>query len=177
MGKQIRWKILIPALLLQIVGTVIMLSIVLNFASTGIGGLASNYVRELSREYAASAQATIEHAMSVSEILKPSFINTAKYGGGRREETISNLSAILMENESIYAIYTVWEPNAFDRLDKHYISKPGSDENGRFNTYIYRNGSGYSMQSLSFNSAGNSDDFYMIPKARGLSSVIGPSLF
>ncbi len=59
-----------------------------------------------------------------------------------REEVIEMLRSVLLQNPQFLGIRTVWEPNAFDGMDRGYKHDPGHDETGRFIPYWSRSGDG-----------------------------------
>lgn len=88
-----------------------------------------------------------------------------------REGVNAMLERILRENPQLLAIYTDWEPNAFDGRDAAYGGKPGYNSDGRFNfTWSY----GEDGQVRSDNTAENEEDeadWYQLPK-KSLKEVI-----
>ncbi|MDY0163302.1 methyl-accepting chemotaxis protein [Desulfobotulus sp.] len=55
-----------------------------------------------------------------------------------RAMAISLIRGVLTENPNYWGAWAVWHPNAFDGLDKDFISSPGSSEAGQFMPYWHR---------------------------------------
>ncbi len=49
-----------------------------------------------------------------------------------RKSAISILGNAIEENPDLLAVFTCWEPDAFDELDGGFANEPGSDADGRF---------------------------------------------
>ncbi|MBZ0153660.1 MAG: hypothetical protein K8J09_19210, partial [Planctomycetes bacterium] len=49
-----------------------------------------------------------------------------------RKSAISVLGNAIEENQDLAAVFTCWQPDAFDELDGGFGGEPGSDANGRF---------------------------------------------
>lgn len=65
-----------------------------------------------------------------------------------RETVNSILQNVLQNRPGFTAIWTCWEPNAFDGSDLEYINEPGHDETGRFVPYWYRDGDKLKLEPL-----------------------------
>jgi methyl-accepting chemotaxis protein len=55
-----------------------------------------------------------------------------------RESVLAVLKSALTKNTDVHAIFTAWEPNAFDDMDVAYESVDGHDATGRFIPYVFR---------------------------------------
>ena len=167
----IKWKILIPILLIFIASIVIILTIVTVAASREINVLSDNYLITTNHLHSNDFRSTIDAAMNVSRSLQPFLLNDVKLKTGIRELTISILTEVIKKDNSIFGIYTLWEPNAYDARDREYINKVGGDETGLFNIYIYRSGNDLEMEPLHDFDV---EDYYQQPKSTKKDSVTSP---
>ncbi|MBN2887115.1 MAG: cache domain-containing protein, partial [Chromatiaceae bacterium] len=88
------------------------------------------------------------------------------------------LRSVLRENPGFLAVYTAWEPNAFDGRDSDFVNAPGSDASGRFISYWSRGASGaIELEPLVDYETPGAGDYYMLPKQRGLEQLINPYLY
>lgn len=65
-----------------------------------------------------------------------------------REQAATLLRKILVENPHFVGVYTLWEPNAFDKKDLRYQDAEGHDATGRFMVYWNRQGSSIAREQL-----------------------------
>ncbi len=90
-------------------------------------------------------QAKLNEAMSVATTLANVLTGMKSEGlaaGMGRDSVNSMLQTTLYRHADILAIYTVWEPDAFDMLDLAYADTSLHDNTGRFAPYWYRSISG-----------------------------------
>ncbi len=59
-----------------------------------------------------------------------------------RNKVMDILRIILEENPVFTGVYTCWEPDGFDGVDKNYIEKRGHDKSGRFAPHWHLNDKG-----------------------------------
>ena len=162
MKKHMKWKILAPTLFIYIASSVIILAVVLMTASKEIDALSNDFLMTSNELHSNNVQATVDTAINVSRYLQPPLLSDVKNGTGNREDTIGILTHVINRAPSVFGIYTLWEPNAFDGKDSEYVNKEGGDETGLFNIYIYRddNGGLASEPLRDFDAA----DYYQLPK-------------
>jgi PAS domain S-box-containing protein len=92
-----------------------------------------------------------------------------------RAQANDMLRRILQKNHDFLAVYTLWEPNAFDGMDARYAHKPESDASGRFLPYWSRDRSGLlQVEPVSGYQGPGRGDFYLLPKTTGLEMVVEP---
>lgn len=102
---------------------------------------AENYAVSLARQYANQIRAEMEVALDTARTLSDVFAGVKKQDSVLefdRNEVSGILRAILEQNVAFTAIYTAWEPNAFDGMDVGYANESGHDRTGRFIPYWSR---------------------------------------
>jgi len=88
------------------------------------------------------------------------------------------LSSILETNESFVAVYTLWEPDAFDGMDSLWINAEGHDATGRFIPYWTHSADGSNVVEPLVNYEVQGDgDYYLIPKNTLESAIVGPYMY
>ncbi|MBF0450607.1 MAG: methyl-accepting chemotaxis protein [Candidatus Magnetomorum sp.] len=91
-----------------------------------------------------------------------------------RQETNGILKILLTQNPHFYAVYTAWEENAFDEMDRGYINDIGHDQTGRYIPYWYRN----EDNELSVRPLKGYDtpdgEYYQIPKSTLQECILNP---
>ncbi|MFD2614050.1 methyl-accepting chemotaxis protein [Paenibacillus gansuensis] len=95
-----------------------------------------------------------------------------------REEIVRMLRSELSMNDQLIAVYTVWEPNAFDGKDASEVLKhPYDDATGRFVPYLSSAGGQIRAEpTLDYDKEG-AGDFYLIPKKTKETVWIEPYIY
>jgi methyl-accepting chemotaxis protein len=91
----------------------------------------------------------------------------AEEGSLSRQTAITILEKNLDSNPNIIAHGSGWEPNAFDNKDAQYVNyeEMGSNEEGRFLPYIYKNQDGtMGVEPLTGYDVEGDGDWYLIPQ-------------
>jgi methyl-accepting chemotaxis protein len=82
------------------------------------------------------------------------------------------LKSSLVQNNKFLAIWTMWEPNAYDNSDKFYANDSIHDPNGSFSiAYYYDNGI---IKTEINDTADYREDFYTEPKKQRHTLIIDP---
>ncbi len=94
-----------------------------------------------------------------------------------REEVNSILRIVLYRNSRFVGVYTAWEPDAFDEMDKGFINDEGHDGTGRFIPYWNRNENGeIAVEALVDYENKGPGDYYQVPKNTKVEAVIEPHI-
>ncbi len=85
------------------------------------------------------------------------------------------LGETLKANAEFLGTYTLWEPNAFDKLDRQFTNKPGHDQTGRFIPYWTRKSDTELLLEplMSYEIVGDGD-YYQKPKQTKVDCIIDP---
>lgn len=128
----------------------------------------------IATEYANYIRADLEDAMSVVKTLSQAL------SGLKEEELIDRnivnniLQNVLKNRTGFIAIWTCWEPNAFDGKDSEYVNTPGHDQSGRFIPYWYRDGEELKVEPLKNYDVLGAGDYYLTPLNSGKPLVMEP---
>jgi methyl-accepting chemotaxis protein len=91
-----------------------------------------------------------------------------------RQETNGIMKILLAQNPDFYAVYTAWEPNAFDDMDRGYINDPGHDQTGRYIPYWYKK----DKDQIDIRPLKGYDDlksdYYQLPKTNLQECILNP---
>ena len=97
--------------------------------------------REMGFRYSNVIKNMMSQPLDTSRALSSTFSGIKESGSIiSREMANSILRETLENNPNILGLWTVWEPDAFDGMDKNYINKEGHDSTGRFIPYWNRVG-------------------------------------
>ena len=92
----------------------------------------------------------------------------------RRNFLNSILEAVLVDNPGMIAAWTCWEPNALEGNDSAHSHNPGSDTDGRFAPYWFRNGSRIGLDLLVDYDKPGDGDYYLLARNSGLMQLLEP---
>ncbi len=96
---------------------------------------AKNYAGSIAKQYSNHIMSEFETALETARTLATMLSGVKDQEIGldiTRYEVGNILRTILIQNPQFVSVYTCWEPNAFDEMDKGYINDKGHDQTGRF---------------------------------------------
>ena len=95
-----------------------------------------------------------------------------------RDQANDLLRRTLQGNHDFLAVYTLWEPDAFDGGDARHAHRPESDASGRFLPYWSRDRSGLlRVEPITGYQVPGHGDFYLLPRSTGREMVVEPSSY
>lgn len=92
-------------------------------------------IGSIARSVASEARAIVRRTQEMSKFIAKILTGVKDPQIGLklgREEVLALLKGILVENVEMSAVFTCWEPDAFDGLDQIYAGSEGHDDTGRF---------------------------------------------
>lgn len=157
-----KWKILLLVFSTELV----LFSGLFTFAShvTNKRAVASVYElnKEMGEKYAKSVQARWNSYSNETYLLYECILSLFENNISNRE-MIENLLYEFIDGKSeVFAAFTVWEPNKFDKKDNYYKNRRFYKEDGIFAPYFYNDGGEIVQSSLNFEDYENA--FYKRPK-------------
>jgi methyl-accepting chemotaxis protein len=170
-------RIILPAMALFIVTVLSLLAVTYTRSSSIITDMAHKQGDALAARYANQAQAQLERIAETPREMANAFIAMKKAGNPERKAALAILLQTLEANPILLGSWTVWEPGAFDGLDKKYRNAPGHDNTGRF-VAVYSRGTGKIIldPNLDYEKEGVGD-YYLIPKKTGKETVMEPYFY
>jgi methyl-accepting chemotaxis protein len=142
---------------------------------------AQNYAGAVAKQHAFHVKAKLDTAFESAYTLARMFSGIKNEQIGleiSREETNNILESILTQNPDFAGVYTCWEPDAFDGMDRGYKNDKGHDETGRFIPYWSRGEDGKIMLEplIDYEKEGPGD-YYQVPKKTKKECVIDPYIY
>jgi DNA-binding CsgD family transcriptional regulator len=83
----------------------------------------------------------------------------------------------LEENPDFFGIWSVWEPDAFDGLDREFRSSPGHDGTGRFVPYWHRRHGQLTLDPVTGYEKAGPGDWYWVPMNSRRLCVMEPYMY
>ncbi|MDM8553626.1 methyl-accepting chemotaxis protein [Desulfococcaceae bacterium HSG7] len=139
---------------------------------------AKDYVVSISKQHASHIRAEFEVALDTARTL-------AQTLSGIKDEALALeldrdavnglLKIILAKNPQFVGVYTAWEKNAFDSMDRGFLGDEGHDETGRFIPYWYRNADGeIKVKPLVGYEEKGTGDYYQLPRKTKNVHIVEP---
>jgi signal transduction histidine kinase len=140
------------------------------------------------RRIASETNAFFNEAKNTTSVLAQSFLAQRNYSSKSRQLILNTLHQVLSEKKGFYALFTMWEENAFDNLDLEY-GKKYDQKIGRFSASAYWEGDSIVYQNHNilvsdipaYLSDGGSeefaDEYYMLPKTSKNLLITEPYLY
>jgi methyl-accepting chemotaxis protein len=101
--------------------------------------LSDKYLDETTSHYVEKTASLLAHAFSSCQGLQAAVERyPAVPPAFRREYITQSMKSLLEKNDSFIGVWTCWEPDALDGLDRQYAGTQYSDSSGRFITYCTR---------------------------------------
>lgn len=92
-----------------------------------------------------------------------------------RDDVNGLLKIIVAQNPEFAGVYTAWEPNAFDLMDRGFMHDEGHDATGRFIPYWSRNADGeIEVTPLVAYEEEGAGDYYLLPRTTHQEQMIEP---
>jgi methyl-accepting chemotaxis protein len=165
-------------LIINVLGAVILMNVfmlvVIGFSSSKQANtFANNYSVSLSEGIASNVQVYMEQALETTNTLANTLMALRFSTGVTREAIEMIFINVLTGNDEYLAVWTIWEPYAYDGKDDEYIDDPLYEESeGRFSlSYYLDNG------SVAIN-WGTMEDYeshhYIVPKERKAKTILNP---
>jgi len=139
---------------------------------------AREYATSVAESYANQTRAPIEAALDAATTLSQTFSAVkdpdVKLAAGR-DEVKAILGTILNANPHFTGIFTCWEKDAFDGMDKGFAKQEGHDDTGRLIFHWSRDRQGrLRLEPLKGYEESGKGDYYMIPRKTLQSFVSDP---
>ncbi len=139
---------------------------------------AEDYAVAISKQHANYIRAEFEVALDTARTLAQTLsgIKDDELALDLDRDAVNGLLKIIIaQNPQFVGVYTAWEPNAFDRMDRGFLDDEGHDDTGRFIPYWYRNeDGGIAVKPLAAYEEEGSGDYYRLPRNTHLEHIIEP---
>lgn len=139
---------------------------------------AEDYITTLSKQHANHIKAEFDAALDTARTLAQTL------SGIKDEELVLELDRdavngilkmIIAKNPKFVGVYTAWEPNAFDEMDRGFVGDEGHDETGRFVPYWQRNADGnIELIPLAGYEEEGIGDYYLLPRKTKNEHILEP---
>ena len=125
-------------------------------------------------QYAMDLQNRLSSMQATLKSLADQMAATRQDQSLSREQVIAIMQHTMSQRSDLFAMYTIWEPNAFDGKDDAYKGKPGHDATGRYVPYFARSEGKVGLEALVDYDKPGPGDYYQVPKATGKDFLTEP---
>lgn len=141
---------------------------------------AQSCLQSIAVSYATDVNTELERAMDAARTLSQ-MLSAVKAANQNliisRKEVNAMLREVLKRNPTFLAVYTAWEPNAFDGNDAAFANTYGHDSTGRFSPYWSRmNGRVHQEVNIGYDTEGIGN-YYQLPKSLLRECILEPYLY
>lgn len=186
--SSLRYKLLIPIMIVLLIVFAIMHEVITNVTRKKSVKQTEELSLSEARRIASETDAYFSEAKSIVYVLSQSFLTLRNNTLKSRQLVLNTLEEVLLEKRNIYALFTMWESNAFDNLDEEYGKRYGQPT-GRFSASAYWVGDSIYFQDHNvavseipaYLSDGSNDEFedeyYLLPKKTRKLMITEPYLY
>jgi methyl-accepting chemotaxis protein len=139
--------------------------------------------KELASNVANGVERDVNTALRITETMRDAFVGLYTQGVKDRPTYLAMLEAAVKANPQYVAIWTAWEPNAFDGRDTEFVNTDGSaafagakahDATGRFVPYVFATPEGFDITPLTDYDKPGAGDYYLLAQRSGKQQIIEP---
>ncbi|HVT52325.1 MAG TPA: methyl-accepting chemotaxis protein [Dongiaceae bacterium] len=176
-------KILISLIAALVVGLAATAYLISDKSARTTQNLSVQSGKQLAATVSAGVQRDINVAIRVTETMRDAFTGLYTSGIKDRALYLSMLEAAVKANPQYVAVWTAWEPNAFDGKDAEFVNKDGKasfpgakahDATGRFVPYVFSTPEGFDLSPLTDYDKPGPGDYYLLAQKSGKQQIIEP---
>jgi methyl-accepting chemotaxis protein len=119
-------------------------------------------------------RAGFEDAMATTRTMRDVLVALREAGQLSRPALTSLMQKTLEDNPGIFGIWSCWEPDALDGMDKSYSARPGEVPSGQYAKYVVRSPTGIREEPLEGFEGADPAAYYAQPKRGLVESVVEP---
>ena len=166
-------------LLLLVIGVVLAGFAAMAFTLTRQAGqlqqkTALLYAEELATRNAVQIGEDLNDAMIMARSLAQGLTALRAAGKADRLQADAVIRSMLAGSGQLLAVWTAWEPNAFDGRDAEFAGQTGHDATGRYVPYWNRGTGSIAVEPLQDYDKPGPGDYYQQPKASGKETLLEP---
>ena len=173
-NMSIRLKIALIVTVTAAIGFALTISIIIYQAINVEKATAFQLADESARIGGKHAEEILSNAMNNARALAWSLQSMKNVHQANRDLADNMLVKTLNENTDFVGAWTLWEPNAFDGIDKTYANAKGHDASGRYIPYWNRGSGSVLLEPLLDYETPGVGDYYLLAKNSGKETLLEP---
>lgn len=163
-------------ILMVVISYIITLWVLNSQASRMQHDLAAEYAEELAQHQAFSVKGRLEVAMNASRNLASSLV-ALRLTNPDRKVADELHRQLLQNNPEFLAVWSGFEPNAFDGKDNNFRNTPAHDATGRYIPYWNRGAGSLAVEALVDYDKPGAGDYYLLAKNSRTETLIEPYIY
>lgn len=177
--KSIKMKILSSTLSAVLIIFILVTGFITSGSYKTLEENSIKYLKSETEKYELIVEKEVESALISTNELARTFEALKQSGHTARDAMSEIMKNILENNESLFGVWTVWEPNALDGRDMEYVNTKGHDSTGRFIHYWNRESGIVDLQACgsTYDNLDETGLWYQTSKNSKLPAVLEPSTY
>ena len=176
-ARSLTFRLLVPVLATTVLLYLLVFGWILVDARRRALGEAETRAHETAIRCATEVAAYIDRTFQIPRTLAAEFAGLRSQGVPSRASLTAALRQTLVAEPDVLALYTLWEPDAFDGRDADFVNAPGHDASGRFIPYWNRGRGDPLLEPLVDYDREGPGDYFIIPQRTGRDAWIEPYLY
>ncbi|MFM7042025.1 MAG: exo-alpha-sialidase [Planctomycetaceae bacterium] len=176
-ARSLTFRLLVPVLATTVLLYLLVFGWILVDARRRALVEAETRAHETAIRCATEVAAYIDRTFQIPRTLAAEFAGLRSQGVPSRASLTAALRQTLVAEPEVLALYTLWEPNAFDGRDADFVDTPGHDGSGRFIPYWNRGRGDPLLEPLVDYDKEGPGDYFLIPQRTGRDAWIEPYLY
>ena len=176
-------KILLSVVTALVLGLAVTTFVISDRSARITQDLSEQNGKQIATTVATDVARDINVAMRVTETMRDAFFGL--YGAGIKDRAtyLAMLESAVKANPQYVAVWTAWEPNAFDGKDAAFANADGKatfpgakahDATGRFVPYVFAAPGGFDLAALTDYDKPGAGDYYLLAQKSGKQQIIEP---
>jgi methyl-accepting chemotaxis protein len=176
-ARSLTFRLLVPVLATTVLLYLLVFGWILVDARRRALVEAETRAHETAIRCATEVAAFIDRTFQIPRTLAAEFAGLRSQGVPSRASITAALRQTLVAEPDVLALYTLWEPDAFDGRDADFVNTPGHDASGRFIPYWNRGRGDPLLEPLVDYDKEGPGDYFLIPQRTGRDAWIEPYLY
>ena len=176
-ARSLTFRLLVPVLATTVLLYLLVFGWILVDARRRALVEAETRAHETAIRCATEVAAYIDRTFQIPRTLAAEFAGLRSQGVPSRASLTAALRQTLVAEPDVLALYTLWEPDAFDGRDADFVNAPGHDASGRFIPYWNRGRGDPLLEPLVDYDREGPGDYFIIPQRTGRDAWIEPYLY
>lgn len=171
----LKFRLLVPVLMVTLLLYAVVFGWILLNSRRQAVREAETQAGEIGETYAGEVSAFIERSFQIPRTMAAHLVGLKRRGMPLdREEVNAMIRETLAVERDVLALYTFWEPNAFDGRDAQFAGTEGHDATGKFLPYWNRGSGQIIVEPLVDYDTPGPGDYILIPKQTRRDAWIEP---
>ncbi len=173
-----KWRMLLPIGIILVIGISAMAVIIAMRFSAVTSAMVKTNMRTESYQFGNKIKADMEMSFGTVQALSAVLGRAAGTDRANRDYYVDIFQEIVANNDRIFGLWAVFEPNQFDGRDAEFAGQgPLHDETGRFVPYVFELGGKTGAEALVGYDVPGDGDYYLLARDSGREAITSPYMY